>query len=116
MKAMIKRKMAVEQTLLDLIAGMTRADPADRYTIPDIKNHQWLQEDTATPEEMNAHFYFVTGKANEEAAANHALNQAAKAGYVKAHAVNRSHGGAGMSQEDFIAFTEEWEDLRYYNI
>jgi hypothetical protein len=42
MKAMIKRKMAVEQTLLDLIAGMTRADPADRYTIPDIKNHQWL--------------------------------------------------------------------------
>ena len=41
-------------------------------------------------------------------------NQDAKKAYAKAHAVNRSHGGAGMSAEEFTELTEEWDELEYY--
>ena len=33
-------------------------------------------------------------------------NLKAKQAYAKAHAVNRSHGGAGMSEQDFGELTE----------
>lgn len=115
-KAMQDRKINIEEKLLDLIVGMTRTEPNDRYTIQDIQNHEWLKQETATAEEMKAHFYEVTGKAQEQANQNYAVNQQAKQQYVKAHAVNRSHGGAGMNEEEFQAFTEAWEGLEYYDI
>jgi serine/threonine protein kinase len=35
-KAMNDRKIPIEATLLDLIVGMTKSAPADRYTVKDI--------------------------------------------------------------------------------
>jgi hypothetical protein len=42
-------------------------------------------------------------------------NQEAKKAYAKTHAVNRSHGGVGMSREDFEELTEAWKELKYYD-
>jgi len=69
------RKIPIGADLLDLIVGMTKTKPADRYTIDDIKNHQFFNGETATPEEMKMHFYQVTGKAQEEAKASYESNQ-----------------------------------------
>lgn len=65
---------------------------------------------------MCQHFYHLMGKAEEAAKALYEQNQQAKGAYVKAHAVNRSHGGAGMSKEEFEEFTEAWEGLKYYKM
>lgn len=63
---------------------------------------------------MKQHFYACTGKAQEEAKSAYENNQNAKRAYVQAHAVNRSHGGKGMTEEEFEAFTDEWAELSYY--
>lgn len=63
------RKIPIGTDLLDLIVGMTKQNPADRYTIEDIQSHQFFQGETATPDEMKMHFFQVTGKAQEEAKA-----------------------------------------------
>jgi hypothetical protein len=47
---MDERKIPIETDLLDLIVGMTKADPKLRYTVKDIQNHKWVKGDTAKPE------------------------------------------------------------------
>ena len=72
--------------------------------------------ETASQEELKAHFYRVTGKAQEEAKRTYESNQIAKSAYSVAKAVNRSHGGEGMPEEEFKNLTDNWQNLNFYNI
>jgi serine/threonine protein kinase len=74
MQSMRDRNIEIDENLLNLVVGMTKEDPSKRYTLEQIKDHQWLKEEKATPEEMKSHFYQVTGRAEEEAKAMYTAN------------------------------------------
>lgn len=115
-KAMQDRKLEIEEELLDLIVGMTKADPNMRYKIADIQAHAWFKGETATAEQMCQHFYDLMGKTEEAAKALHEQNQTAKSNYMQAQAVNRSHVGPGLSVEEFDDMSEKWSSLDYYSM
>jgi serine/threonine protein kinase len=49
------RKHAINTTdpqFFDLILRMTKRDPNSRPTIDQIRNHHWMQQDSATPKQL----------------------------------------------------------------
>lgn len=101
------RKINCDPALLDLVVGMTREDPAKRYTMADIMSHNWFKGNTATPQEIRGHFYGVMpGKK----VADYQQNQARKASYNKNVVVERGH-------EDYKGANTEtakyWSELDY---
>lgn len=55
MKAM---KMGwLEEDFIDLIAQMTKRNPAERMTIKEARDHPWMQQNKATKEQVASHFY-----------------------------------------------------------
>ena len=45
----------MDDDLLDLIQGMLKHSPSERYTIATILEHSWLKGTMATPEELHNH-------------------------------------------------------------
>lgn len=56
-KAMAQRKITCTPEFLDLVVGMTAADPEKRYTMAQVKQHAWFTGETASPEDVKEHYY-----------------------------------------------------------
>ena len=47
-KLTARREIVASPEFLDLVRGMTDADPAKRYTLDQVKSHEWMQGETAS--------------------------------------------------------------------
>ena len=60
----------VDIDFFDLAIGMTKRDPAKRYTMEQIKAHTWVQRETASPAQLAEHFYSLQDTLRKDAQNN----------------------------------------------
>lgn len=63
LRAMKDRSINADPAFLDLVVALTQHDPDKRITLEGVKQHQWMQGEMATPDEVRNHYYsLVPGK------------------------------------------------------
>jgi len=105
------RKHAINTTdpqFFDLVLKLTKRDPNSRLTIQQIRNHYWMKQEMATPEQLSAHYQ----KIMVEAKMTKAQLQAQQAKDRRAQFANRVRYGAqrGAGDEN-LPELDVFEDL-----
>ena len=79
----------MDDDLLDLIQGMLKHDPSERYTIAQILEHAWCQGTMATPEEMHNHHNGIRQQYCAAQQAQEEDNARTRQSYMKTITANR---------------------------
>lgn len=106
------RKREMDVTFLELVAGMIRKDPAERFTVQDIAASAWMQGEMVSEEDIKNHFYELKAKQNDDYQMNYEANHAAKNKFSSGASVNR--GQNSLSDEAFKEIKDVWDELKYF--
>lgn len=104
--------MNVEDSFVELVAAMTRQDPAERLSIEQVRAHPWMQGAVAKVEEVAKHFYTIVPNKQLMDQAHYESQQKARMDWSTKNAIMRS------SSEVFVGpdqdTVDEWEHSLTY--
>lgn len=108
------RKKEMDPDLLELVAGMIRKEPSQRFTMQDIANSAWFNGETESEEHIFDHFNSLKCAENQQYVDNHGANQAQRALFTGGDAAMR--GPNSLSIEAFVEQMDTWKDLKYFEL
>lgn len=110
-KAMNVRKINASPDFLDLVVGLTTPDPSKRYTMAQVKSHEWFEGPTASPEELKEYFYSLQHDAKANDAAHYEEMQGKRSHFAQTSLVERGAGEEVCGPDP--SEVEAWDELKY---
>ena len=119
-RCMEQRELPVtDLDFLKLVRGLTKPDPARRYTLDKIFAHPYMKKDTASPEEVSKLFYQVMPEAKALNEDHYQAMQKARTSWAKVSGTHRGPedemASYAIPPEELLTWQEQAPSYKMYN-